>query len=347
MKASLINQLGSAQGDSRFGRYSTARECLITDVLPEIARKQPSLTDHGPDHVKNVLDNVHALMGDETPKLAGMELYCLLLSILFHDVGNIIDRKQHQAEVSPIYDFVFPRQTGHQDAEEKLLILEICAAHCGKAVDGTNDTLQYVRERSKLEGCEIKPAVLAPILRFADELAEGEHRTSSYMIAHHNYASNSLLFHRYANCSSTDIDRPNGRIRLSYHIRLNPLSNMDHGGPDRTGNTGIQNNGIGINVSDLAPFLEFIYRRVEKLNQERQYAKHYCSFLDPFKRTTVTIDFLYENQPLAIELQQAEISDLVVPGDPYKSVIERYPAYEPSRICDMLEKAILEVTSYD
>jgi len=347
MKDSLIKQLGKASGESRFARYSTARECLIVNVLPEIARKQPNLTDHGPVHVKEVLDNACELLGNEISKLNGMELYCLLLSILFHDVGNIVDRKKHEAEVSPIYDFVFPRQAGHQDVEEKQLVLDICAAHCGKAVDGTNDTLQYVRERSKLERCEIRPALLAPILRFADELAEGEYRTSSYMISHHEYASNSVTFHQYANCSKIDIDRQNGRIILSYHICLKPPPDMDFGELDMAGSVENPNDGRNIQISDLDHFLQFIYDRIEKLNQERQYTKHYCTLLQPFTRTTVTIDFLCGHYQLPIDLQQVEIRDLVVPGDPHKTLIEYNAAYEPRRVLEMLEKAIREIKSHE
>ena len=35
--------------------------------------------------------------------LTGLELYCLLTSILFHDTGNIIDREDHQRKISQIY----------------------------------------------------------------------------------------------------------------------------------------------------------------------------------------------------------------------------------------------------
>jgi len=333
MEEALNRDLDLPQAEIRKARYILARNRLMTDLLPYIRKQQGDLTDHGPEHIKDVIDSAQELLGTtthETKKLNGVELYCLLLSILFHDVGNIENRNEHQKQVSQIYDEVFPHASSHHDTEEKRIILAICEAHCGKAPDGSANTILYVPEHSKLDRKSVNPIFLASVLRFADELSEGEHRTSSYMINHHHFSKESLPFHRYSHCCSIDIDRDNERVSLSYHIHINPPGKSNSG----------PNNNAFVHLEELEVFLNFIYHRIEKLHQERQYAKHYCNLLEPFKRTTVTIGFWYRGVELHTELQQVELTDLIVPGDPLRSFSDIHPDYHAERIVKLLEDMV-------
>lgn len=335
-KEKLKEELGEAKGDERFGYYSVARGRLIKDLLPEIAKREKDLTDHGPLHVRNVLNNAYKLLGNDISSLNSMELYCLIMSIIFHDVGNFFDRKEHRSKISPIYDRARPLSGGNEEIEEKRVILNICEAHCGQDKDGaTINTLKNVTDHTSLEEKIIKPNLLAPILRFADELAEGEQRTSYYMIKKHGYSSESEIYHKYAKSTRIEIDRNTGRVCLTYDINLK-LS-PDYSDP-----------GI-VSLEELESFLTFVYKRATKLNQERQYAKHYCNHLDPFKRTTVTINFScheesdlggYHNRLLYLPIEPIEMSDLIVPGEPTKCFVSYNKAYEPATLKSLVVKAI-------
>ncbi len=329
----LCALLGESNGKSRFGKYTIAREKLITDVLPAIARILPGHTDHGPEHVKQVLNHAFDLLGEETNQLNGVELYFLIMSILFHDAGNFFGREKHREQISSIYDNACPTQLGAQDAEEKKIILNICEAHCGESIDGTNNTLKYVVEQTIIDRQNVRPNVLAPILRLADELAEGECRSCYSMIKYKILKKPSMIFHKYSNCSKISIDRAGKRIQLTYHIKLKlPKDNKPENG-----------NGTIISIADLQPLLDFIYLRIEKLNQERQYTKHYCSLLDPYIKTTITISFWYKNHELPIDdLQKVEMSDLVVPGDFQKEFTKYNRNYEPKKVVSLLSKSIKE-----
>lgn len=332
----LKEELDDSQASGRFGHYTTARKNLLVNLYSEIGKLQPDLTDHGPVHIKDVLDNAFELLGADISELNAMELYCLIMSIIFHDVGIFFDRDKHRKLISPIYDKARPSNGGNEEAEEKGIILNICEAHCGKHADGTTkDTLLEVMEYGKLERQKIRPKILAPILRLADELAEGEQRTSYYMIKKQGYSQDSMDYHKYANSTKVDIDRGEGRICLTYNIKLK-LSEND------------SDPGI-ILLEELENFLPFVYGRAVKLNQERQYAKHYCELLDPFKRTTVSINFLcyeesdfggYHNRQLSVPLDSVEMSDLVVPGDDAK-YFEKYDlAYKPKTLIKSIKKVI-------
>ncbi len=342
IESTLERDIGKSNGKTRYGYYTTTKKHLIDNVLQEIKAELPEYTDHGPEHIKNVLENVLELIGNDIDKLEkipsqdeklnGVELYILGMSVLFHDVGNIINRKDHQKNISKIYDFARLAINTPQDQEEKKIILNICDAHTGEGLDGSKNTLKTVIERSKIDNKAVRPNLLAPILRFADELAEGEQRTSNYMIKHLKYSKESLPFHKYANCSKVDIDRKNGRIRLTFHLNLS-FKKSD------------VNNGSIIPINELKEFLNFIYNRIEKLNQERQYNKFYCKLLDPFKETSASFNFWYNNEQLYVPLEHIVFSDLVIPGDPQKSIVEQHPAYEPELLIKELNKSMKNIKS--
>ncbi len=344
IKAALIRDLGETHGDARFGYYTTARKHLLEDILEEIKRYQPTMTDHGPTHIRNVIENIQDLLGlsiDEWANQSGMlsngtlnamELYILGLSALFHDVGNVFSRSEHQNQIAPIYDHAMGRNGSNQDGEQKQLILNICKAHCGEGLDGSKNTLQFVPQRSKIMRKEIRPNRLAPILRFADELAEGEQRTSHFMIKQHQYPNRSIQFHRYALSSNVDIDRVHGRILLKYHITLRL--------PEESESDSSKNHGPVISTNGLKKFLAFVYKRIEKLNQERQYAKYYCSLLDPFRETSASFVFWYRQREVPVGLSPVVFSDLVVPGDLQKGVVERNSEYKETSLIKQLSNAI-------
>lgn len=332
-QSALIDSLGKAAGETRFGMYTTARKKVFSDVLPGIGKIQPDLTDHSAEHVKNVLDNAYELLGDSIKELNGIELYCLILSILFHDVGNIFGRVEHEKHIMPIYDYVRPAVSGSEDYEEKAIIFEICKAHGGKGYDKSQDTLQFVREYSDLDRKRVRPRLLASLLRLADELAEGKQRTCDYMIKACQYDEESMPYHQYANCSRISIAREMERIALSFHISLS----MNTEGENN------HNNGRIIPINELESFLPFIYRRIDKLDLERKYTKHYCELLNPFKRTEVSFNFWFEGRPLPTFLQKVELSDLVVPGDTQKTFEERYEIYVPTNLTNLLRDAIIDM----
>ena len=309
----LKDQIGPEAGAERFALYLSARKFLVEDILPQIVRKLPDQTDHGADHVANVLDRAASLLGLEDvdveeylTELTGLELYCLILSILFHDVGNVFGREDHQHRVAEIYDLVRP--SVQRQNQEKRILLQITSAHCGDASDGSSDTLKDLIGSIQLERRQIRICEIAAILRFADELEEGPHRTSRVMQLYHEYHLESEIFHRYSSITDVCIDRGNNRIALTYHLNI-----------DTNGSRQLSAD----NEERLRELLAFTYIRIRKLNQERKYAKHYCDMLFPFKETTVAFNFWVDNQLHNFGFPRSvSLTDLVVPGDTEKEFHE-------------------------
>lgn len=295
---------------------------MVENILPEIKGILPDYTDHSIDHVENVLSNAGKLLDFDNGKnkLHALDLYCLILSILFHDTGNIFGRKDHHKKISKIYNFACPETT--RDKQEKILIQKVTEAHTGEARDGTKDTLKELDERFPFHDDMVRLRDIAAIVRFADELAEGRQRTSLFMLKNHKYGKKSKIFHNYADTTKITIDAGNERIALTYNIDLKIAKPRDLKGKS---------------AKELKELLMYIYQRIDKLNQERKYAKHYCNTLTKFKRLTITFNFLIDGERQLLNLpEDLNLTDLVVPGDTDKGFLECYKVYEVKNVIDSI-----------
>ena len=301
------------KSDELTSAYNQTKSDLQKQVYPNIQGREPNLTDHGIKHVSNVQQNVIDLLSDDgiIKNLSGIEMYCLGMCILFHDVGNVYGRENHRDNVTRVFDQI--RGNSSSLLREKTLIVRAAHAHTGKAQDGSNDTLNELAETEPLEGQRVRLRELAAVLRFADELAEGPQRTSEFMQKEGFYESEAQQFHDYANITHVLIERSNNRIVLIYEI------------------------GIDMNkLNELRNFLNFIFQRIEKLNQERQYTRYYSCLLEPFKSTEVTFNFHYGGDILTTNLSSLKLTDIVVPGDPIKKIADIDPAYSIDNLVNHL-----------
>lgn len=324
VKERLIAEL-EAKGESMFADYVVTRDKLVDYIFSEIKGVDPNLTGHGPDHVANVLENAGRLLsgGDSNHNLTAIDLYCLAMAILFHDVGILFGRNGHHKKIGDIFDFV--RGTGKDVSREKTLILCIVRAHTGSAADGTNDTLKEVTEKDQLCGELVRVREVAAILRFADELAEGPQRTSEYMRDRDLIDANSRIFHDYASVTHVLPDRGTERVLLTYEIQVDSFS----GESDRE------------RREQLASLLHFIYERIIKLDQERRYTRFYSDELGPFKTTLVVFNFHANSETLDLELAPIRLDDKVVPGDPAKAI----PDLDEQYTIEPLAARIVELAS--
>ena len=72
-------------------------------------------------------------VGDKSESsLSPVELYFLVLSILFHDVGNVFSRKGHKSKLAEAYEFC--RGTGQEFLQERRNLFAIIEAHGGQDI---------------------------------------------------------------------------------------------------------------------------------------------------------------------------------------------------------------------
>lgn len=310
-----LNQRGS-NGKALYARYIAARTVLNKEILPWIRSVEGSLTDHGPDHIRNVLDNAYQLIGPNSD-LNDIELYILCQSILFHDVGNLFGRDRHNLNISQVHTKIFSELW--RSRQEMSLVISIGRSHSGKSlVDGSKDTLKDLKN-DFYESTNVRAQQLAAILRFADELAEGPQRTSAFLINSHKFHPDSQIYHMYASATHVGIDRGGDRIALSYHIELDKFNFTDPAG-----------------IDEFTKFMKCIYSRVHKLDGERRYCKHYCDLLNPYKRTSVSFSFWSDDHQIDLMVEPFELDDLFVPGSDLKDIEKVFPNYD-------IEKMVLRI----
>lgn len=312
-----------------WAEYEVARERVFTKLLPHIKQNEPFLTDHGPDHITHVMRNAFALLGkdqcagrDSKRSLEPSELYFLVLAILFHDVGNVFTRKGHKSRLLEAYEFA--KGTDQSLAQERRLLFNIVEAHGGLTAQGSSDTIAPLDSSGIFRAKRVDCQRVAAILRLADELAEGRERTSLFMQKHLSISEESKIFHDYANITDVHISRDEGRIVVVYDIEMLPKT----WGPDFDG-------------ARLRNLLEFCLFRIQKLDLERKYNRHYCSFLQRFKKTEATFNFHYNSEDLHIEIPTIVLDDLVMPDrfDPDRLSLS-FPAFQLNTLMPRLEKAV-------
>lgn len=308
LRQKLSDSLTEDASQDLVSAYESSKSKLRRQVFEEIRAVEPDLTDHGPRHVENVLQNVLRLVPPGVDGgLAPMELYFLGMITLFHDAGNILGRGNHRDKVGRVYDRIRGPDASH--LHERTLLLRATRAHTGRAADGSYDTLQELQPSDHLQGEAIRFRELAAVLRLADELAEGPQRTSDFRQAEGLYAGGSRPFHDYASSTHILIDREGHRIAIAHEIQV------PQGVCEPTGQ------------SELRAVIDFIYQRIVKTNQERQYARYYSDLLAPFRRLEVTFNFHYGTGLLDMDIAPLLLTDIVVPGDDAKAISAVDPAY--------------------
>ena len=296
----LIADFGESEGKAMWGAYAVTRQKAVQGILPHVSRGESELTDHGPAHIGNVFRNAYRLLGfgrahplASHSSLSSRELYVLSLSVLFHDLGNIHGRENHQRRLAESFEYA--RGTEPSLKIERRYLFSIVEAHCGQTLDGSRDTISPLETAAPFREGIINCQQIAAILRLADELAEGPQRTSVFVQKHLPYQAENQVYHDFAGITDVTIDPEGQRIVLEFNIDIS----FGNPGP--------------IDESRLSSLLKLSYLRGIKLDLERKYNRHFCSLLAPFRRTEISYHFYFGSRYLDITIPKIVLDDLVLP----------------------------------
>lgn len=179
-----------------------------------------------------------------------LELFILLCSIRVHDIALLIDREEHSSNI------IYTINLLNIDIERsiKKIIAEISGAHTGVTQNQTKDKINELDKLTTIRSKKIRPQVLAAIVRFSDELEEGEHRTSSTNLLTNKIRKENIVFHKYSlSIIDLSVDHDGNRISITFEIDEDEREEY------------IKPNG------DKVTLLKEIYLRLQKLEQERKY----------------------------------------------------------------------------
>ncbi len=309
-----LKEQHAVKGAAQWARYVELRTEMSGEILPWIATVEPELSDHGVDHIENVIENATQLLGLPTSHgdevnwdLPGEfnvhELLLLLLGCLTHDVGNILGREKHNLAIGNAATLAGTGWLSYSNGDRRI-IESIGRSHSGRTTDGGRDTLAALsKQPAFFAQAQVRLEEIAAVLRFADELAEGPQRTSAALLAltnldavkpEHRFSDKSRLYHLYAAMTTYHIDHAAGRILVDYDIDRRDAFYPEDDGERR---------------ALMRAVLAKTYARAVKLNAERQYARHYSKALSHFRETSISLRFYERGQPLDLPARTVDISD--------------------------------------
>lgn len=182
--------------------YKNFKDFLDRDIHPEIkpvmSREDPHiyLNDHSEKHVAMVIEKATFLLIGMPEKdfLTPYEIFILLTAIQIHDAGHLINanRDTHAIDTSQIINELDKNAIS---AFERKIIFDIARAHSGK-----EDIIGSQKEYIDISGETIRFRLIAAILRFADELADGKVRASNYLLKYDKLPIESKIFHTFSSC---------------------------------------------------------------------------------------------------------------------------------------------------
>jgi hypothetical protein len=175
------------------------------------------LTMHDGEHVARVTQVAANLIGQSSDlDLTPYELTLLLIAIQLHDIGNILGRSGHEKNIHKTIQAAAANLS--VDAVEFRAAREIAGVHGGK-IDGSKDTISTLPETQAVYGQQIRPRLMAAIVRLADELADDPARANQVQLAAGVLPSGAEVFHIVAAAlHSQTHDSKTREIRLYYNF---------------------------------------------------------------------------------------------------------------------------------
>ena len=173
------------------------------------------LTMHDKEHVSRVRQVTADLLGKSlTIDLSPFELTLLLIAVYLHDIGNILGRSGHERQINRVI-----QAAGAQlsiESIEYATAKQIAGVH-GGSVNGSKDTISTLPEQAAISSQNVRPRLLAAILRLADELADDPARANKVQMAAGVLPEVAAVFHVIAaGLHSQMMDAATREISLSY-----------------------------------------------------------------------------------------------------------------------------------
>lgn len=256
------------------------------------------LTDHGPGHIRMLIKRISTILEGCEIELTPFEVYVLLLSVHFHDTGNILGRHKHSFKALDIIDKFKGFDILKLDRFIWDEVFEIANSHAGEIKD---DPIGKLNDSPPTSEQKIRRKLLAALLRFSDELAENRTRAARYFLISEGLPKESIIYHLYADClDSIDIDQRDHTIKMFFKVNydlLNPIEKLDFK-KGKNGDIKLGKNGKPIKEWITTFLMEEIYLRTLKTHYERIYCSRYFKKDIYFNAIEVDIDIYRDGKSI-------------------------------------------------
>jgi hypothetical protein len=310
--------------DRYIGILDNLRRMIYPSIdvgLATLSQESGLYTLHGSDHFDEVVRYAGNLLGCRTGDegcdlLSVYELYVLLVAIRIHDAGNMYGREGHERKAFRILSEM--GDLSGADAFEKRFIADVAQAHGGRLPDGSKDTISQLSERVSYGSAQIRPRLLAAIVRFADEICESAPRAALKLLDSGAVPKHNEVFHKYASCIKSVFVKPDEK-RISLRFALSVGDVLRKWGK-----------AAGIGSVEEVYLMDEILARLDKMVLERQYCTRFMSDTCNFEHIDAGIEIYDDNY------EPVEEVSIIGEAEDYPSCIsplkDRYREYTGEKL---------------
>lgn len=164
-------------------------EQTVAPILEYIKNQFPNFTEHGISHSIGIVEAVYEILPkDLMASLSSAEIYCFVMSALFHDIGmttneeSDVDKRRmehHLYAPKPIKDYMNKRATGMREAKRLAECIMYVSESHGKEMRSLYEEKIFA-DKDDIDGECIRYGLIAILLRIGDLLDLEEGRTNEF-----------------------------------------------------------------------------------------------------------------------------------------------------------------------
>lgn len=238
-----------------YKKYTDIKKILEDTYYDAVTRVCPWYTDHGKKHIESIIKTASNMIEPQYSQFNELELYIFLSSIIWHDVGMVIARANHEQIVNEEmkkFNLILGK-----DFLIMAAINKIVRAHTGPYKFESLNTAEIIEYNGKTY--EVNVRALAAMLRLADEISEDYNRIDKKLLDEEMVPEENMIYWEFAD--SVKLSYPNPKrscIDLKITIEKEKVLRKYF-----YNDTKIPHEGNEIQ------FFDYILWRIDKINKER------------------------------------------------------------------------------
>lgn len=285
----------SENAEEFLDNYKSTKRYLNNNMYPWVQANCSWFTDHGEKHIDSVMYQASRLLENEIREpgqgdIDELDIFILLMAILWHDVGMIAHRAEHErisTEVSEQFSRI-----AYPNTSIKRVVEDVVKAH--RKQTGLDIPQKDTSFTLSGKVYKIYPKALAGIVRFADEISETQERVSGDNWVVNQVPDESKIFWRYAQSIQACYPDLNGQS-IQMNIELSQERATERNPcPESIEDKADEENTISV--------IEYIICRLEKLANELAYCERYFNRYVEIRGVEVALTVRDQNQDIIDEI---------------------------------------------
>ena len=321
---------GEKDAEIFWHKYEAMKDHLDQQYYDWIQGVLPFYTDHGRVHVNSVIQATGMMIVGKLKEFSTLDLFLLLSSIIWHDVGMVNGRMGHEKRIVELTSYI--KNLGFGDPGILRFVDEIVQAHTG--VGSLKIPRDEAHHATQHMTYSVLPKELAALLRLADEISENHTRVSEEMLG--RVPEDRQIYWQYANSIEAVIPEPaRQRVVVTVAIQgdvavrrfLCPDSFIAHADGEKR-----------------ISLVEYLVCRLERMNNERCYCVSEFWRVPKFREIVVRLDLMRGTEAIPGYHVDLTLGDAALNRRGYPSIqiyddfFNLHAQWKPTNVAEVLKR---------